>query len=172
VKSEWIGPAVLIGGAVYLWYVASGIEPGFARTEVIGPAFFPKLLLAGLILVSLLQLARAGVARLRDVDSARAATKGEASPAKRFYLLDLLLALFLTAGYVALLRRIGFLPATLLFQGALIFFVFRQRTLKFCAGVPALLTVIYFVIFIRLMEMPLPQGQGIFRELSQFLYYF
>jgi hypothetical protein len=47
---------------------------------------------------------------------------------------------------------------------------FRQRRLKIVVGAPLGLTLFYYVVFLRLMEMPLPQGYGIFRTFSHLVY--
>ena len=74
-------------------------------------------------------------------------------------------------GYVMGMQYFGFLPATLVFQSAIFSLVFGIRNLQGVVLLPVLLTGGYFVIFLRILELPLPQGHGVFREISRFLYY-
>ena len=163
-KSELWVPAVIALGALYLWTLAGDFRGGAARYEAIGPDFFPKILLAALIAVSLLHLLRGLLLRRRA-----AAPLGTTASAS-FHPGDLALAVAITAGYVAALHLLGFLLATLLFQGLLLALVFRQRDWRLLLGVPAGLTALFFLIFVQLMSTPLPRGQGVFHELSKLLY--
>ena len=48
--------------------------------------------------------------------------------------------------------------------------VFRLRRWRLVLGAPVVLTTLFYIIFIELMSVPLPRGQGVFRELSRMLY--
>ena len=69
------------------------------------------------------------------------------------------------------MQYVGFVPATLIFQAALLAGVFGVRTVRGIVLLPTILTGVYFVIFLRLLELPLPQGYGPFRALSRLIYY-
>lgn len=156
-------PAVFLGGAVYLWFVASNFRSGMGQYQVLGPSFFPKLLLAGLIAVTVVELA----VSLRGARRPGAAIE---RPAERPYdFKNLALTLAVTVGYVGGLRFIGFLPATFLFQLAMLALVFRQRP-AVAFGVPVVLTALFFGIFSFVMGVPLPRGSGVFYTLSRFIY--
>lgn len=164
---SWAIPSGLVLGSMYLGYESLSITSSFTQSATVGPAFFPRIALAGMIVIGLLQLGYALFTR-------EAATQPPADhqvSAPKFYWWDLIATVGLGCLYVALMRVIGFIPATLLFQSALLFVVFRQRGAKVVVGVPLVLTAIYFVVFVRLLEMPLPQGYGIFRAFSQIAYY-
>jgi putative tricarboxylic transport membrane protein len=162
VIGKWVGPIGVIAGSLYLWYLTLGFKTMYAQSETFGPAFFPRFILGGLVLVSVLQLIRLAAARARTA-------AGEASDPLHWP--DLLALLGLSLGYVVLMKTTGFLPATFLFQGAVLSIIFRQRNLKLLLGVPAVLTAIYFFIFVRVLQMPLPQGYGWFREFSRLVYF-
>jgi len=163
-RSDRLMPAAVLAGAGFLWYVASNFRGGVGRYEVLGPSFFPKLLLAGLVVVTVLDLARTFVARRTAV-----AEGGSAKP-KPFHWPDFLVAFAITIAFVASLPLIGFLPATLLFQFAVLWVVFRQRSWIVTLGAPIVLTSIFFLIFSEIMNVPLPRGAGIFYTFSRLIY--
>lgn len=157
-------PAVILAGAGFLWYVASNFRGGVGRYEVLGPSFFPKLLLAGLVVVTVLDLARTFVGK------GKKAAEGDAPRPKPFHWPDFLLAFAITIAFVGSLSLIGFLPATILFQFAVLWVVFRQRSWIVTLGTPLLLTAMFFVIFSVIMNVPLPRGAGIFYTFSRLIY--
>lgn len=161
---RWLVPAALLAGSVYLWFVASNFRGGIGRYEVLGPSFFPKLLLAGLVVVAIVDLGLTVGKKWKHVGY------GQFAETKLFYWKDLLLAFAVTIAYVALLRYLGFLPATLLFQFGMLLTVFRHKSWKVVIGVPVFLTALFFVIFSVVMGAPLPRGSGIFYEVSRLIY--
>jgi len=163
-RIAWIVPAGLIGGALYLWHVAGHFRGGVGRYEVLGPAFFPKLLLAALIVVCLLQLAGELIRALR------ARQEVAASGVATIHWGDLALALGITVAYAASLKTLGFLVATPLFQVLLLAAVFRVTDWRLLVGVPAALVTLFTLIFVVAMNVPLPRGRWLFAELSRLVY--
>ncbi|MDN2565594.1 tripartite tricarboxylate transporter TctB family protein [Aquibium sp. A9E412] len=157
-------PGGMIAACGFLLWQTADMTSAYAASALFGPAFFPRLVLGGLILVSLLQIVDA-------VRRHRAGTVPGGAAAGRPDVAGFLVALAATALYVVAMRFVGFLPATLVFQAALFALVFGMRDRRGLVYLPALLTALYYVIFLRLLELPLPQGRGVFRELSRFLYY-
>ena len=162
-RSAWIVPAGLAGGALYLWHVAGHFRGGVGRYEVLGPAFFPKLLLAALVIVCLLQL---GGELIRVARTRRVTANG----ATIIHWGDLALALGITIAYVASLKTLGFLVATPLFQVLLLAMVFRVTDWRLLLGVPVTLVALFTLIFVVAMNVPLPRGRWLFAELSRLVY--
>lgn len=162
-RSAWIVPAGLVGGALYLWHVAGHFRGGVGRYEVLGPAFFPKLLLAALVIVCLLQL---GGELIRVVRTRRMTANG----ATVIHWGDLALALGITIAYVASLKTLGFLVATPLFQVLLLAMVFRVTDWRLLLGVPVTLVALFTLIFVVAMNVPLPRGRWLFAEVSRLVY--
>jgi hypothetical protein len=165
-------PATLVAVSALLWLVASNFRRGVGQYDVLGPSFFPKLILLGLAVVSLCDLLLSGRGVVRDVV---AEPDGQAQDnglrgSGSFYWTDLLLAAGMTIGYVLLLPHLGFLVGTLLFQFALLFGVFRERRVSVVLGGPLALTLLFLLIFGVGMDIALPHGRGIFLSLSRFLY--
>jgi hypothetical protein len=170
-------PATLLAVSALLWLVASNFRRGVGQYDVLGPSFFPKLILFGLAVVSLCDLVLS--ARQR-VHAAAGGVVAESRDGKvvdhglrergSFCWTDLLLAAGITIGYVLLLPHLGFLVGTLLFQFALLFGVFRERRASVVLGGPFALTLLFLLIFGIGMDIALPHGRGIFLGLSRFLY--
>ena len=154
-------PVALIGLSLYLWTLADRFTGGAKRYEAIGPDFFPKLLLAMMIALCTAQVVSSVIGRSRTSGG------GEALPV---YWADLAIAVGATAAYVAILPRMGFLLATPLFQFALLFFVFRVRQLRVLLVAPPALTIGLALLFVGVMNAPLPRGRGFFGAFSHLFY--
>lgn len=171
-------PATLLAASALLWLVASNFRRGVGQYDTLGPSFFPKLILLGLAVVSLWDLAlsvhqrKPGVAgeALGRGSQETLGENREPRQGRSFYWTDLFLATGLTIAYVALLPYVGFLTGSLLFQFGLLFCVFRQRRRAVVLGGPIVLTFLLFVIFGIGMGIALPRGQGVFLTMSRFLY--
>jgi putative tricarboxylic transport membrane protein len=152
---------VIVLSLVLLWQTA-GMHSAYSADELFGPAVFPRVVLGGLVFVSVLQIAQELVRR-----------PAAAAGTQRFRLDIRAFAVTLAAAvaYVFAMGYVGFLPATLAFQSVIFVAVFGMRSAAGMVLLPAVLTGIYFIIFLRLLELPLPQGYGPFRELSRFIYY-
>lgn len=165
---SWKFPVGLILVSTYLTYESFSITSPIIQAKTVGPAFFPRVALAGLIVVGALLLAQALFAR-QAVTTPSIDHEGADAPS--LYWWDFVNTLFLGGLYVGGMRIVGFIPATILFQSVMLFVVFRQRSRKVIIGAPFILTFLYFFVFIRFLGMPLPQGYGIFRNFSQSVYY-
>lgn len=164
-------PGVILAACLILMWQTGGMVPAQSASGMFEPAFFPRAILGALMAVSALQI-------IHEVRRHRAERTGPAPQgtqadggAQTPDIIGLVTALALAGGYVVAMQHVGFLPATLAFQSALFALVFRMRGLRGIVLLPALLTGLYFLIFLRLLELPLPQGQGVFRALSRAIYY-
>lgn len=163
VARELFAPIGISAASAFLLYVTTSFTSPYAQSEIFGPAFFPRAILLGLIAVSLIQLTRALMRGRTELPHAALSAPADWS---RFAA-----ALAASIGYVALMKFTGFLPATLVFQAVLLLVVFGWRDFRMLLGIPAGLTLFYFIIFVRLLDLPLPQGYGWFRQLSRALYF-
>ncbi len=135
-------------------------------------AAWPQVLLAGMFILSLILVAgqllarrgapTRGVARREEESAEFRARKRTAY--KRFYLM--LAALM---AYAVLASVLGFLLATFLVQVAVLW-VLSARSGRVMFGVPLLLTTVIYILFIRLLNMPLPRGVGPFLAFSRLFY--
>lgn len=134
----------------------------FPKTRIsdVGPEYWPQLLLGGLIILS--------VALLVDIYSRRqalAACVAEKSPyPRRFWY-----TLVLTVAYTLVMPYLGFAVSTLLFS-LVIMWVLGVRAPKDLLLTAVGATLLFVVLFPRIMEVPMPRGIGIFRAISLFFY--
>ncbi len=156
-------PALFFAASVYLWFVASAFRGGVGRYELIGPSFFPKILLVAMMALTAMEV-------LRGLAAARVAKPGDGETKAAFFPLDLALSVAITVGYVVALHWVGFILSTLAFQSLLLAAVFHQRRWRITIGVPVVLTTVFFIVFIELMSVPLPRGYGIFHQLNKLIY--
>lgn len=158
---EIVFPLCMAGLSAYLWTVADAFRGGSARYEMIGPSFFPKLILG----ISLLICAIIG-------GQAFWAGRFENTPAPLAKLRwgRLLAAATITFIYAVSLSHFGFLLATVAFQVMLLGIVFQLRRPSILILAPLLLTGILIVIFAIFMKVPLPRGIGAFSVFSRMFY--
>ncbi len=166
-----IPPSAMMVACIFLMWQALGFTSSYSASTFYGPAFFPSVVLGALILISLLQIAHVLRSHARPSAEYACAEGEEDVRHDRPDIAAFAITLSAAILYVVGMQYVGFLPATVVFQAAIFGLVFGMRTLNGLVLLPGLLTTIYFIIFLRLLELPLPQGQGVFRQLSRLVYY-
>lgn len=170
-----LAPYALAGGAgLFLLQVATQFD--FHRREgVLGPDFWPKLILALLVIVCAAEIARILFAKNPDTDVgnvlediAQGADTGEADelpePAARHPWL-LLAGMAATLTYVALVATTGFFLTTAVYLAAfLVIGGYRQRQRIALLSIGGALLLMF--IFMKLVYVSLPLGSGPFAELT------
>ena len=84
-------------------------------------------------------------------------------------LIRLILVVLLTFCYLYLIRIMGFIVSTLFFSFCYLFLLKERRPLVLIISPLALIAVIW-IVFTRLLVVPLPRGVGIFQLISNFFY--
>jgi putative tricarboxylic transport membrane protein len=158
-----LGPyLVLLAATSFLFADSLRIRSTTTSTDL-GAAFWPRAILALLLLCTLLRLAI--VARERRVASAAAAA--DEPPAD---LRAVAIAFGLIVAYVWLSATIGFALATF---GYLLVMAFvlgcRNRVVPLAVALSSTLVLLYF--FVRFVYVPLPLGDGVWAELSVALFH-
>ena len=143
----------------YIWYeTASYPRPsGESMVEGLGPAFYPRLLAILLAGLALLVALAAGLGRWREP----APAPGAAPPRGRLRV-GILLAILVA--YWLLMPALGYLDTT--FAALVITMVFlappdrrrRPATLGLIAGCAAAATAGVFLLFTRVVKVPIPMG--------------
>jgi putative tricarboxylic transport membrane protein len=166
--------AVLLIAASYLFHRALGI--GFDAGGHPGPAFWPKLALVSLIVGCVVGIAtsihrswreRPGswtgpAAFFSDHDHPDPTETSETSKLYPW------VAVALTAAYVALLPRVGFLVASAVYVAALIYLGnYRRSWVAALVGLSA--SVAFMIVFMKIVYVSLPIGEGVFEHVSTFV---
>jgi putative tricarboxylic transport membrane protein len=152
--------AVVAAGAGYLYHAAAGIQY-FARPGVLGPDFWPRAILVLAMAVCAVKIA-AALAPGRRREAARAAEEGAAEESHPWLLVG---GMVLSAGYVWALTKLGFFTATAPYLAAFIA-LGGYRRWGVLAAVSILGAVVLLFIFMKLVYVSLPLGEGPFQQVT------
>jgi hypothetical protein len=94
------------------------------------------------------------------------ATQEKSTSTELFRLFSVLLLTFI---YLYMIRIMGFIVSTLFFSVGYLFLLKERRPLVLIISPLALIAVIW-IVFTRLLVVPLPRGVGIFQLISNFFY--
>ena len=132
--------------------------PNSLRYPLIYPQFL-MVAIAALFYLLAVRDRRATNAAAQGAADAGAVARGSTPPAASYplALLRFLATAALAVLYVATWERVGYFLDTFLFTAVLLI-VLGERKLVFIAGLPALLTAVVYVVFFRLLYLPLPLG--------------
>jgi putative tricarboxylic transport membrane protein len=145
----------LLVGATYLWFVADGFQR-FPRYKGIDMDFWPKILFA-IIVVLAVALIWQNIANIR----ARLAAGKTETAGEPFNWAKL--------GASALLQTVGFMIATVVFLFLAIRLIgYANRLLG--TIYPFAFTALVTLAFVKVLELPLPRGMGLFESLSRMFY--
>jgi hypothetical protein len=149
---------ILLAGAGL--FVAAGRLPVVPVPGQLGPDFWPRLVLVGLMGACLLKILESARTRKATV---------EPSPAPPLHWPKLAFGIALVLGYPALTPILGFPLTTFLFLLAFMRLAGSRRLLS-----PVLIallgTVGLLYLFVKVVYLPLPKGAGAVEDLTLFLY--
>lgn len=153
---------VIFLGSLYLFFESMKFE-GHEVYGKLGPAYWPKFLLICLM----------GLSFLLAVDAIRERKKpsGENTAGSTFDggKVRLFLAVCFIALYFILMRMAGFIAITPFFLLAFMLLL-GERNKVWMACISLGITALIVWVFTKAMYVPLPRGQGIFLQFSQFFY--
>jgi hypothetical protein len=124
--------------------------------------FWPRIILWGLLPLSLILAGNGWFGRTH-------ATSNEDPGPSLAHLKKSLGLVLIGSVYFFFLDILGFLLATLLLTGTVASFLQRRRLVEI-AAFSMVVPAVVWLAFIKLLNLPLPRGIGIFRELSLLLY--
>ena len=156
----------LLLGSGYLYFEATQLRQ-MQEYSAVGPDFWPKLLLSLLIILSGYRLIKCFFLwkKQRSGETLSDPNIQRTSPHEWF---RVGYATLLVVLYIYLLKILGFLVASPLFIIAMMLFINPQKKKIIPIGVVGIMIIIYF-LFIKFLYIPLPKGNGIFYEISNFL---
>lgn len=157
------GIILIFLAAIYLYSLADRLE-AFSPPGQLGPAFWPKVSLILLMVGCLIK-----VGELFREGTLKVALEEKASLLPPVNVLRLFIMIGLVIFSVIGMDLLGFLFANFLF---LLFFmaitgVKKKSSLLF---ISLLGTILLLYLFVKIVYLPLPRGQGIFNDLTIYLY--
>lgn len=162
--------AMVFIGTVYLWLVADKF-PTFAKYRNVDSAFWPKIILACMGILSVVILYENIVAlRIQRSKKQAVASAGERDAAaaavswKRMILMGVL-----CVAYYWGLSLMGFVLSTMVFMWLAMAIIGGAKKVT-AILFPIVFTGLLVAVFVKVLELSLPRGIGIFHELSLLLY--
>lgn len=169
-------PYVLLGAAAgYLYYVAAHID--YHRREgVLGPDFWPKLILVLVIVACIYEVARRLLRRARDdevggvleelvEESARAHGDSALAVPVEHHPWLLVAGMALSVAYVAVIETLGFFSATVPYV-ALFIALGGYRRWGVTAAVSLVGTLVLMFFFMKIVYVSLPIGREPFAQVT------
>ena len=144
-KKDIIVAGFIIAASVFFFILTLKIE-GVAGYENMGPAFWPRFNLIGMIILS-------GIIMLRSLIRTGKHDTGEA----------------ILFGFILAISYLGFLPTAFVATAGLIYFLGERKKWLVLLVSFGLVAGIY-LLFGKLMYVPMPRGVWIFEKLSYLLY--
>jgi hypothetical protein len=164
-RGELVINGVTFVSGCLLYYVATTI-PQLRVADKVGPAFWPKTILSIIILLSGLLFIR----NLVTILLRREQTKPrETSDSQKDWTIRLVVTIALSLLYGFSVPYAGFLLSVFLFQSIQLS-ILRVKKISVLFLFPFVMTVIFYLIFIRILHMPLSRGTGVFLTLSRLFY--
>ncbi len=160
----------LLIASIYFWFIADGF-PVFEKYRNVDSDFWPKILMTMIAIISLGVIYQSVVAlRINLAKSVRSgSTAAHDSFAARVDWKRFAIMGGLCIGYFYGLQMVGFLVSTLVFLWISISFIgLRGRFLRIFY--PLIFTSVLTFMFVKILELSLPRGQGIFRTFSLLFY--
>jgi hypothetical protein len=160
-RGEIIFNVVLFAVSIFLYYVA-GTFKQFAPYAKLGPDFWPKGILLGIIFLSGILLIKNIISLIKH-EIKKSSMKSEQEPYRLF------LVIAVSFAYAFGMGIFGFILSTIVFQIIFLYLLKAKRFLSIIL-VSLLNTAILYILFIQVLNMLLPPGVGIFRTISLLFY--
>ncbi|RJR50593.1 MAG: tripartite tricarboxylate transporter TctB family protein [Desulfobacteraceae bacterium] len=159
---------VIFFACAYFYYLADQFRYA-ARPGHLGPEFWPKALLGMTMAVCLYEVIKTAFRRRAESISPSTHKKIEtAKTKKKIYPALLILGVVMTVAYVSLVSLLGFALCTFLYFAAFMF-VGRYRNTWAILGNSVIGTLVLLFIFMKIVYVSLPLGQGPFSTFSLFI---
>jgi putative tricarboxylic transport membrane protein len=163
--------AIILCGAAYLWYVADHIAYAPIPGQM-GPERWPKIIVGVLAIVCAIEIVRR---LILPSATAVSAPQGEEKDAEDEWLRPKQTHIPLVFGtivasivYLVALDYCGFAFSTMIYSGCLMW-LGGFRRLAYVAVLAVLLTLCFSFVFMKVIFVALPLGQGPFEKISLFV---
>jgi len=167
IDSEYIIYIILISGAFFLFFHSFIFDKKarFLREESILPGYWPRLILVGIIILTVILLI-IKIYKDKVIRGKALKLKVEKRSVATGRLVLLVLLCFI---YANIINYIGYLIGTVIFAVLALFCMgVRKPFILFFYSLG--ITTVVYLIFTKILYMMLPRGIGIFYKFSQFFY--
>jgi putative tricarboxylic transport membrane protein len=154
-----IGPFLILGTAIYFYYLACCIGP--CPVGQLGADFWPKMILIFLMISC--------VIKFGEIVWNRHSLGQEAEGRPKMDNIKLTIMIVLLVVTVFAIDYIGFALANFLFMVAFLFLVGVRKIVPLIL-VSLLGTIGMLYVFVKVVYLPLPRGMGFFEDISLFIY--
>jgi hypothetical protein len=164
-KGEVVFNAAIFLGSIGLFQVSKSF-PRFQSADLLGPSVYPQWLLAIIVLLTGTLLIRnvREVLKKRDPEKV-APAEGSGSPA----LGTLAWVIFISVAYAFIVEYTGFILSILIYQ-VLLLYILRVRSVWILTLYPFGQTTLFYLVFMQLLKITFPRGEGIFLHFSRLFY--
>jgi len=163
---ELVPYALLLAGAAFLYY-NTGAFAAVGRAGQLGPDAWPRAILALLMFVCVFEIGRRTLSwRAAAAESKREANVAESEEPRYPWLLAAGAAI--TILYVPGVGLLGFFTCTVLYLAAFMW-IGRYRSIPVIAASSLIGTLVFVIVFMKVVYVSLPLGAGPFRALSIWL---
>lgn len=167
-KRSW--PILIIVISIFLYINAGSIQAPGRLPGQIGPASWPRAILAALILCSALKILfdlRRGLHVSVSEPETREGVIEKMENRRNWKIL--VLAILSILGFVLAIDNLGFLLSSLLFLWVFTYLGrWRKKVYLLLIGVMGTLAITY--LFVKLVYIPLPKGRSLFEDITIALY--
>ena len=158
---------LILLGSICLWLVADNF-PTFEKYKNVDSDFWPKVVLLVIAAASIPVFYQSVRKLLANRNLHKEQTK-EPIPQEEVDVKRIIIMATISITYLLIFRTIGFLIATVLFLALSSWLLgIRKKIVLF--SFPLLFTTGITLLFVKLLNLPLPRGISVFREFSLFFY--
>ena len=167
-KKEIIVAGFIIAASIFFFILTLQIE-AVAGYEKMGPAFWPRFNLIGMIILSGIIILRSLLSTERHDRDEVATEENLERPASLSNLKYVFYCAAILFGFILAISYLGFLPTAFMATAGLIYFLGERKKWLVLLVSFGLVAGIY-LLFGKLMYVPMPRGVWIFEKLSYLLY--
>jgi hypothetical protein len=163
-KGEMIISGFILALSAFLFYVATTF-PRLKVSDRLGSAFWPEVILSIVIILSACMF----IGNMVRVRKGKPERQSRVQHASREDSLRLTFVIILSLLYAFCVPYLGFLLCIVVFQ---VIFLLLLKVKKIVTVVlyPLAITLCVYIVFIKILYIPLPRGRGIFLTLSRIFY--
>ena len=167
-KKDIIVPGFIIAASIFFFILTLQIE-GVTGYEQMGPAFWPRFTLIGMMLLSVVIILQSLIMTKRDGHGDAQAEEKPFEPGKLSHLKYVFYCAAILFCFILAMTYLGFLPTAFVATAGLIYFLGERKKWLVLLVSFGLVAGIY-LLFGKLMYVPMPRGVWVFEKLSYFLY--